>query len=272
MVIVPIDFSIHLPQLEKVVFQPAAQIVDQDLLGPLPDDAKKRISTYVTAIAGLLPEDQEAIGAAGSAYHGALILFDKEPRAAYTLLVGGIEALSRRYGSPPTDWEDWEAASYWDNLFSTQGLTVEQSSAIRARLMDDRQLRCGATFRAYASTKPRDSFWERTIDQWVYGSDANTGAWLPPTKMKSRKIADLLPHDRTILKRSLAHTYQLRSSVVQESAWFDLMTLGQPLTKMNQGDRALSFPILRTLLSELIWVEIASRTTPAVLPNFQLPR
>lgn len=62
-VIVPIDFAFPVPQLEKIVFQPAAQIVDQDLLGPLPTDAKQRISTYVSAIAGLLPEDQEAIGA-----------------------------------------------------------------------------------------------------------------------------------------------------------------------------------------------------------------
>ena len=105
-----------------------------------------------------------------------------------------------------------------------------------------------------------------------YGIDANTGAWLPPTKMMSRKIADLLSHDRTILKKSLAETYQLRSSVVHESEWFDLITLSQPLTKMNQGERALSFPILRALLGELIWVEIADRTTPAALPGFQLLR
>lgn len=269
---IPIDFAIHVPQLQKVVFQPAGQIVDTDLLGPLPADAKQRISTYATAVAGLLPDDQDVIGAAGAAYHGALLLFDKEPRAAYMLLVAGIEVLSRRYGSPPTQWEDWEAASNWDELFTAQCLTVEQAAAMQARLMADRQLRLGGTFRTYASRRPRDSFWDKSLDHWVPVVDANTGAWLPPTKSASRTIADLLPRDRAVLEKSLAKSYQLRSAVVHEVKWFDLMTLGQPLGEVNYGEHPLSFPVLRALLGELIWVEIANRTSTAVLPDFQLLR
>ncbi|MDP1558891.1 MAG: hypothetical protein Q8K59_12120 [Nitrosomonas sp.] len=272
-VIVPVDLATQGPQQqEKIIFLPMAQIVDQDLLGPLPVDAKQRIVTYASAIAGLSSEDQEIIGAACTAYHGALLLFDKEPRAAYTLLVAGIEVLSRQYGSPPTEWKNWEASSNWDKLFSAQCLTVEQIKAIREQLMSDRQLRLGATFREYGSTRPRDCFWDKPLEQWICGIDANTGAWSPSTKALTRRIADLLPRDRTILKNSLAESYKLRSSVVHEAKWVELMTL-QPMTPQNQeGVRALSFPVLRVLLSELIWIEIVERTSPVSLPDFQLLR
>jgi len=181
-VVVPNDFAVHTPQL---TFLPVSQVVDQSVLGPLPADAKQRLNTYLSAVAGLSPEDQEFIGAASSTYHGALLLFDREPRAAYTLLVAGIEVLSRRYGSPPTEWTDWEESSDWDAVFAMQGLTNEQASAIRARLIHNNQMRLGATFRNYASSRLSDDFWNKPLDQWISGPDANTGQWLPQRKVKS---------------------------------------------------------------------------------------
>lgn len=270
-VIVPVDFPIQLPQ-QQLHFHPVAQIVDQTIQGHLPIDAKHRVGTYFSAVAGLTTEDQENIGAACTAYHGALLLFDREPRAAYTLLITGIEVLSRKYGSPPTKWDDWESSSDWDDFLVTHGLSTEQAEAIRARLMTDKQLRLGLTFRTYASTRPRDSFWETPLDQWIYGIDAQTGAWLPPAKMSTRKVSDLMPADRTLLKKALATSYQLRSSVVHEAEWVNLMMLGQPIAQQDRQQWALSFPILRTLLAELIWVEISERTSPAALPDFQLLR
>jgi len=271
-VVVPNDFAIQVPQLEKVIFQPVSQVVDQGILGPLPPDAKQRINAYTSAVAGLLLEDQEFIGAASSAYHGALLLFDREPRAAYTLLVAGIEVLSRRYGSPPIGWGNWEESSNWDQLFAAQGLTNEQASALRDKLLQDKQLRLGATFRNYASSRLSDNFWDKPLDQWIYGIDANTGTWLPPAKLKSCRISDVLPLDRTSLKKSLAQSYNLRSSVVHEAEWVQLMTLVQPPALPPQNSRALPFPVLRAILAELIWIEISSHSTPTSLPNFQLLR
>jgi hypothetical protein len=183
-VVVPNDFAVRIPHLEKMIFHPVSQVVDQGIIGPLPADAKERINSYLSAIAGLSSEAQESIDAASSAYHGALLLFDREPRAAYTLLVSGIEVLSRRYGSPPTEWTNWEESSDWDAVFAGQGLTNEQASAVRHRLMHNKHMRLGATFRNYASSRLRVDFWNKPLDQWIYGIDANTGQWLTPTNMK----------------------------------------------------------------------------------------
>lgn len=271
-VVVPNDLAVYIPQLEKVIFQPVAQVVDQGILGPLPTDAMRRLNAYLSAVAGLSLEDQGFIGDASSAYHGALLLFDREPRAAYTLLVAGIEVLSRRYGLPPTEWINWEESSDWDAVFAVQGLTTEQASAIRDKLMQDKQLKLGATFRNYASSRLGDDFWNRPLDQWISGIDANTGLWLPPTNVKSCHIADFLSFDRNGLRKSLGQSYALRSSVVHDANWVELMTLAQPPAPPTKISRPLPFPILRAILAELIWLEISSHSTPASLPNFKLLR
>jgi hypothetical protein len=271
-VVITNDIGVRIPQLEKITFLPVSQVVDQGILGPLPTDTKRRVNAYLSAVAGLSTEDQEFIGAASSAYHGALLLFDREPRAAYTLLVGGIEVLSRRYGSPPTEWTNWEESSDWDAVFAVQSLTNEQASAVRDRLMHNKQMRLGATFRNYASSRLSDDFWNKPLDQWIYGIDANTGKWLPPTNVKSCRISDILPFDRNGLRQSLGRSYALRSSVVHEADWVELMTLAQPPAQPFNSNRSLPFPILRAILAELIWLEISSHSTPVSLPDFQLLR
>lgn len=271
-VMVAIDQAIQVPQLEKVVFHPVSQIVEQSLLGPLPPDPKERINDYFAAVAGLAVEDQEVIGNAASAYHGALLLFDREPRSAYTLLIAGIEVLSRKYGFPPTGWNNWEESTEWDQFFVAQGMTNEQMTALQDRLMLDRQLRLGATFQNYGSSRIQDTFWDKPLDQWIYGIDANTGAWLSPIKVKTGRISDLLPMDRASLKKSLAKSYHLRSSVVHEAEWVELMTFAQPLGQPLQSRRALPFPVLRALLADLIWIEISDHASPTELPDFQLKK
>lgn len=269
---IPNDFAINVSQLERIIFQPVSHIVDPDILGPLPPDARQRIAAYISSIAGLTTEDQEVIGAASSAYHGAILLFDREPRVAYTLLVAGIETLSRKYGNPPVDWASWNEAADWSKFFNEQNLTPEQAAAFQNRLMHDRQLRLGATFQNYGATRPRDSFWERTLDQWIYGVDANTGAWLPATKAKTFCVADLIPRDRTILRKSLAKSYNLRSAVVHEAEWVDLMSMAGSPGQQVQSNHALPFPLLRILLGELIQLEVSARSHPASLPDFRLLR
>lgn len=268
-VVVPNDFT---PPFGKLTFLPVSQAVDQSILGPLPTDAKRRLNTYLSAVAGLFPEDQKFIGDASSAYHGALLVFDREPRAAYTLLVAGIEVLSRRYGSPPTDWTEWEESSAWDAIFALQGLTKEQASAIRHKLMQDKQLKLGATFQNYASSRLSDDFWNKPLDQWISGPDANTGQWLPPRNVRSCRVSDFLTFDRNGLRKSLGKSYGLRSSVVHDAAWVELMTFAPPPAPPFKSSRPLPFPILRAILAELIWLEISSHSTPASLPNFQLLR
>lgn len=271
-VIVPIDLPV--PSSAKTIeFLSLAEIVDQSIQAPIPVNAKNRVIDYVTAIAGLSSEDQDIIGAASTAYYGALLLFDREPRAAYTLLITGIELLSREYGKPPTNWHEWELSKEWDALFDAQGLSSEQRDIFRTKLLDDKHLRLGMTFRNYASSRILDSFWDKPLDQWINGIDASTGERLPGRLMKARKVSDFIQKDRAVLKNQLKKSYNLRSSVVHESFWLDLIELGQPIPNADQhSSPPLSFPILRILLAELIWIEISERSTSAELPDFQLFR
>lgn len=271
-VIVPNDFSINLPPLGQVNFISVSQVVDQGLLGPLPTDAKSRLNTYLSAVAGLSTEAQDVIGAAASAYHGALLVFDREPRAAYTLLVAGIEVLSRSYGSPATGWDNWDESGLWDRVFAEQFLTPEQRFALQDKLIANKEIRLGTTFRNYASSRIGDDFWDKPLDQWIYGIDANTGQWLSSERSRSCRISDVLPLDRSALKLALRETYALRSSIVHSVDWVELMTLANPPLPDANSRRPLPFPILRALLAELIWLEISSHSTSTSLPDFQLLR
>lgn len=270
-VIVPLDVPIP-SRVETKEFLSLAEIVDQSVQAPIPEDAKSRVINYVTAIAGLSPNDQDIIGAASTAYYGALLLFDREPRAAYTLLITGIELLSREYGKPPTDWVEWELSKKWDDLFDAQGLSSEQKDIFRDKFLDDKQIRLGMTFRNYASNRLLDSFWDKPLDQWIPGVDTSSGERLPRRLVTTRKISDFLQRDRAVLKKRLGESYNLRSSIVHKSSWIDLMKLGQPIPVADQHTLPLSFPILRILLAELIWIEISERSIPIELPDFQLFR
>lgn len=270
-VIVPIDVPVP-SSAETIEFLSLAEIVDQSIQAPIPVDAESRVIGYVTAIAGLSSKDQDIIGAASTAYYGALLLFDREPRAAYTLLITGIELLSREYGEPPTDWREWELGKKWDALFDANGLSSEQKDTFRTKLLEDKHLRLGMTFRNYASSRVPDSFWDKPLDQWINGMDASTGEGLQKRLIKTRKVSDFIQKDRVALKKRLGESYNLRSSVVHKSSWIDLIELGQPIPNADQHSSPLSFPILRILLAELIWIEISERSIPIELPDFQLFR
>lgn len=271
-VVIPIDFAVSIPGLNNVTFLPVSQVVDQGIIGPLPTDSTIRLTAFLTAVVGLSDKDQEQIGAAASAYHGALLLFDREPRAAYALLVAGIEALSQWYGTPPTEWKDWDESSKWEAFFSEQGLMESQVSSFQNRLMQDKHIKLGETFRNYASSRLGDDFWQKPLDRWIYGVDANTGQQLPAQNMQGDHVIDVLPQDRTYLKKMLNKSYELRSGVVHSANWVELMTLAPPPSPPLGANRPLPFPILRLILAELIWLELSSRSKPSQLPDFKLLR
>ena len=270
-VIIPMDLPVR-SSAQTIEFLSLAEIADQSIEAPIPMDAKNRVIDYLTAIAGLSSDDQDIIGDASTAYYGALLLFDREPRAAYTLLIAGIESLSRKYGLPPTDWHEWELSKEWDEAFDAQSLSSQQAEAFRIRLLADKHLRLSMTFRNYASSRVLDSFWDKSLNQWIPGVNASTGEQLPRKLMTARKVSDFISKDRAVLKKLLGKSYNLRSSVVHESSWIDLMKLGQPVPNADYRSFALSFPILRVLLAELIRIEISERSSSVELPDFQLFR
>lgn len=271
-VVIPNDFPLSIQGYNQTMFQSASHVVDRCILGPLPRDARERLSDVFTAIHGLPHDDLVVIGAATSAHHSALLLFDKEPRVAYTLLVAGMETLSRRYGAPPTDWESWDDSGSWTLLLTALELQPKQAVAIRDHLMKDRHLRLSATFRQYAATRPTEEFWQRSIDAWVPRIDGNTGQCLSPAKSSSHQVSDFVPHDRSQLRKALAKSYDLRSLVIHDSKWVELLTLASPIGGQPRGDQALSFPAMRLLLAELIQLELLTHASSAELPDIRLSR
>ncbi len=270
-IVITHEIAISVPQLSKMVFQPVLQIIDRSVLGPLPDDPKDRLQVYISHIAGLDEENRATIGAAASSYHGALVIFDRDARAAYTLLVAGIEILSRQYGSPPTDWTEWQDSAGWETFITDQHITSSQADALREKLMKGKQLRLGATFRTYAASRLTDGFWDKQWEEWIYGIRANDGQWLPSTPLESRTIADILPRHRIGLQKALGLSYGLRSAVVHEANWVELLSLAQPPSMVDLS-KPLPFSILRAILAELIWLEMSARSTPRPLPDFVLLR
>jgi hypothetical protein len=271
-VVIPHEIGISVPQLNEPIFLPVIQVIDRGALGPLPDDPKGRLQIYLTAVFGLGKDDLAVIGAAASVYHGALVLFDRDARAAYTLLIAGIEVLSRQYGSPPTDWTNWEQSASWETFITSQKLTTNQAGALRKMLMKDKQLRLKATFCNYAASGLSDRFWDKPWQEWIYGLMPNDSQWLPATPLPFRIVADLLPKDRIGLRKALGLSYDLRSAVVHQADWVEILSLAQPPVPATDLNRPLPFAILRAILAELIWIEISAHSTPRQLPDFQLLR
>jgi hypothetical protein len=264
------ETSIDVAPLRKIIFLPYNQAIDRTILAPLPGGECARVQTLLASIAGLGEMDAETIGAAATLLHGALLLFDRDLGAAYTLLVGGIEVLSRAYGDPPSAWSEWDQAADWDRFIVESALNDVQAASLRTQLMHDRHLRLKATFRSYASQTLPDSFWEKSWPEWMWGVNANRAEWTEGTQIGARLVADFLPRDRELIARALGRSYDVRSGVVHKGKWIRPMELILPPAGYVEGNAPLPFAVLRSMLSELIKAEIEARSTGIELPELQL--
>jgi hypothetical protein len=269
---VPQEVSVSVPQISRVLWMPYQQMVDREVLGPIPEDARTRIEQCLRAVGGLVDHDAEVIGAAASLHHGALLLFDREPRAGYALLVAGIETLSRHYGAPPTSWSDWDEAGSWDEMFQKTGFDSSHAAAVREKLMLNRQLRLKATFRSYASTRLPDTFWQKPWREWMWGVNANEARWTDATTLPERTVGDFLSPDRRALARALGHSYDVRSGFIHQGDWYHILEFVTPPNGHLNADIPLPFAVLRSILGELIHTELNARTQGGPLPDLQLQR
>lgn len=269
---IPLEMSTRVKGHNTMTFVPLGGMVDRVISGPIPPHYKDAIARMLGYVAGLLPEDIVAVGAATSLFHGALLLHERDVRSAYTLLVAGIETLSRKYGTPPTSWEDWDGHAGWDQFVSSHGLSAEQGTALRERLMQDRQLRLKSTFRAYASGRLRESFWDMPWTEWMYAIQVPQGRWQPAEKIHDGKIGDFLPRDRCSLSRTLGHSYDLRSTYVHAGSWFGPLELSINAASPLDVAKPLPFAALRAILRELICTELEEHSLPTNLPDPKLRR
>lgn len=261
------EVLINVPQLGRTIRMPFTHSVDRTVLGPIPEDPRARIEDLLTTVLGLVDHDLEVIGAASSVFHSAILLFDSDVRAAYSLLISGIELLSREYGAPPKDWNSWDQAAAWDALLADINVTAPQAESIRARLLQDKQLRLKATFRSYASTRLPSAFWAASWQEWSYGVCANTETRTVAVPDPENTVADLFPEDREGLSRALGKSYDLRSAFVHQGDWLELFQLSTRAQTPVDLESPLPFSVLRAILGELILVEARARSARTPLPD-----
>lgn len=88
--------------------------------------------------------------------------------------------------------------------------------------------------------------------------------------LTERRVSDLLPHDRELLKSLLKETYRARSKFVHEGDRVEFLKgirfEGTPLTP----GLPLPFAVLRSILRELIQIEVTERANPGNLPDVVL--
>ena len=125
--------------------------IDPALAAPMPDwdTLRAEFDLTLARIASLDDEDACTISAAMHMHYCAALLAGGDLTGAYALVVGGLEVLAQEYGSPPHEWADWDQAAGWDVFMTEQGLTSEQSAALRGRLAADVHMRLAETFATY---------------------------------------------------------------------------------------------------------------------------
>jgi hypothetical protein len=113
--------------------------IDKRLEAPI-DEAVDVASGFLNVVTQIVKTDEKsrpAIHSAIQLHYGACILSSISPAAAYMSLVAGIEVLSRRFGSPPSVWDDWDLAANWDSFADEVNLSAEQYQQLKGKLMRD---------------------------------------------------------------------------------------------------------------------------------------
>ena len=222
-------------------------------------------------LASLDGDVESAITTAIHLHYGAVLLFDRDLAAAYTLLIAGLETLSRQFGKPPTAWADWDKSPVWDKFITRQKLTPEQAGALRTELLRDRQIRLKQTFVNYVADRLPGDFWEMPWQDYMYMIDAGQGTWGEGSWQEERIVADYLPRDREVLKKALKASYDARSSFVHSGQRI-VNKYGQlrSLAYLNDGDQPLGFAVLRSILTAIIFLELEQNAVPYELPDMLL--
>lgn len=213
---------------------------------------------------------QEAI----SLHYGAILLYELDLAAAYTLVVAGLEALSREFGTPPSGWSKWENSTNWEEFMKELHLKQDQKEMIRARLMRDKQLRLKETFVNYVTETLPDSMGDESWKEWMYEIAINpTHSDFIPGKgqwARDDKVRDHLTTDRDLLRAALKKTYNARSGFVHEGKRTINFLTHLQNTLVPDYNKPLPFSILRTILSTLIRHELKRNSKDFVFPTLEI--
>lgn len=267
-----IEVPLHMEGSPTTTFLPTNHVFDSELNGPVHEDTKERFEEAVAAVVAL-PEDKALpLGSAIRMRNAACALLHSDVSSAYGLLVVALETLSRAFGSPSTMWQDWDEADGWDSFLLSQGIGGKQASAIRERLISNRQIRLKRTFVDYALTGLTDEFWSRKRYAFVPEVTFPPGA-LPSANGNGRleeegTVGDLVPRDHAELGPRLRKSYDARSEVFHQSARLDPFHL---VPAPSSAKAPLPFAGLRHILDYHLWREVkASKVEEFHLPDVKL--
>jgi hypothetical protein len=250
---------------DRFLFLPYNSIPDKTLISPLKSMVdNKELKEVFRQIASLSDEDDRVITQALSLHYAACVLFDKDLAAAYALVVTGLEALSSTYGDIKIDWSDWDMAETWDKFFIKQGLSSDQTVALRAKLIKDKKMRLGDTFARYVCNELPATFWSNANMTYTYSADAMSGTWLSGEWSAAPKYSDLISTDRNLVYKSLKKSYAARSKYVHEGKR-EITPQSQitGLTSMLDENSPVPFALLRGMLSMILKQELKDRSDPS---------
>ena len=268
------ETSIHMEGTQSYTFLPAV-IVDRELAGPLPEDAKERIEALLQRIIGLEEPDLVTIGNALDLHYASVLLHDVDLNAAYALAVAGIETLAQRYGTTSTDWGHWDQAPRFDAAFDAAGLTDDQRISMRDALLHERHLGLRQRFASYVCDRLPPTWWTTTVQDYIPSLEMQpTGMarLTGQTPADTWPIDQFVPRDAATLRRRVLATYDARSSYVHVGgrSVSAMTTMSAAIGDQAPAKTPLDFIGLRRILCALIDLELADRAELCDLPALRL--
>ncbi|MEV8611569.1 hypothetical protein AB0383_27195 [Amycolatopsis sp. NPDC051373] len=251
---------------------PLSDKVDSSLMAP-PDPSSNpgaELTRTLKHLVSLSDSDYDTISSAIQMHYSAILLSVRETNAAYSLLVGAIELLSRRYGEVDSSWEGWSESDRWENRFRKMGLDQAQKARMRKSLLADNKHRnLKRSFVSYVQDRLPISFWKEPVQDWFSTFDSARGTYLggewttPHPRFIDSPTQDLV-------RRVLSGAYDTRSEFVH--AGKRAVNLGEEAMIQIKPQLAKRLPIraLRDALRALIEIELSRRAKDFVLPEVRI--
>lgn len=252
---------------EKVTFLGYGDAVDWSLVGPIVEPAAKPFLNLLSKVASLSEPHLSTIGTACQLHYGAAILCGRDVRSAYLLLVAAIEVLSRQYGLPPKNWEQWEDHQKWEKFMASLEFSEAQRESLKNQLLSDKHLKLKATFKHYAASRLPDAFWDEDWKGWSYTTNITLGQWTDVKLQHSLKVRDFISDDREFLEQLLGVSYDLRSGLVHKGDKFTTFDAAIYTNTHLEPKKHIPFASLRAILVALIKAELDQYSSEISIPQ-----
>ena len=253
-------------------FIPVRQHADARLVSPIAlkdgETINQLFSNELSKLCSLPSKQQTAIIEAINLHYGAVLLYEHDLAAAYTLVVAGIETLSKTFSTPPTGWSKWDQSEKWDDFMKEAKLSIDQRSQLRKRLLAETHILLKQTFVNYAVQELPDSMWNEDWKEWLYTVDASAGQYAKDGSWTTdNKVRDHITDDREKLRLAIRKSYDARSGFIhQGKRQINLVSHIQGALTVDYS-QPLPFSFLRSILSALIRHELNRQSKSFPFPD-----